>query len=116
LSETSYREMYHSEALEHVDIMNQALLKLEENPDIKEHLDLIFRSAHTIKGMAATMGYDQTKELCKNIENIFDKIRKKQLKLNSNLASVLFKCIDAIQQIGYQVEERDNFYDTVCMH
>src|SRR3989337_1298355 len=79
LSETSYREMYNSEALEHVD--------------------LIFRSAHTIKGMAATMGYDQTKELCKNIENVFDKIRKKQLKLNSNLASVLFKCIDAIQQM-----------------
>src|SRR3990170_3450111 len=81
LSETSYREMYHSEALEHVDIMNQALLKLEESPDIKEHVDLIFRSAHTIKGMAATMGYDQTKELCKNIENVFDKIRKKQLML-----------------------------------
>src|SRR3972149_6169762 len=99
LSETSYREMYHSEALEHVDIMNQALLKLEESPDNKEHVDLIFRSAHTIKGMAATMGYDQTKELCKNIENVFDKIRKKQLKLNSNLASVLFKCIDAIQQM-----------------
>jgi len=99
LSETSYREMYHSEALEHVDIMNQALLKLEESPDIKEHIDLIFRSAHTIKGMAATMGYDQTKELCKNIENVFDKIRKKQLKLNSNLASVLFKCIDTIQQM-----------------
>ena len=99
MSETSYREMYHSEALEHVDIMNQALLKLEENPDIKEHVDLIFRSAHTIKGMAATMGYDQTKELCKNIENVFDKIRKKQLKLNSSLASILFKCIDAIQQM-----------------
>jgi two-component system, chemotaxis family, sensor kinase CheA len=99
LSETSYREMYHSEALEHVDIMNQALLKLEENPDVKEHIDLIFRSAHTIKGMAATMGYVQTKELCKNIENVFEKIRKKQLKLNSNLASVLFKCIDALQQM-----------------
>lgn len=99
MSETSYREMYHSEALEHIDIMNQALLKLEENPDVKEHIDLIFRSAHTIKGMAATMGYNQTKELCKNIENIFEKIRKKQLKLNSNLASVLFKCIDALQQM-----------------
>ena len=99
MSDANYREMYHSEALEHVDIMYQALLKLEENPDIAEHVDLIFRSAHTIKGMAATMGYEQTKELCKNIENVFDKIRKKQLKLNSNHASVLFKCIDAIQQM-----------------
>jgi two-component system chemotaxis sensor kinase CheA len=91
--------MYLTEALEHVEIMNQALLKLEEEPDVKEHLDLIFRSAHTIKGMAATMGYEQTKDLCKNIENIFDGIRKKQQKLSHNLASSLFKCLDALQQM-----------------
>ena len=91
--------MYLTEALEHVEIMNQALLKLEEEPEVKEHLDLIFRSAHTIKGMAATMGYDQTKDLCKNIENIFDGIRKKQQKLSHNLASALFKCLDALQQM-----------------
>lgn len=99
MPETNYREMYLSEALEHIDIMNQALLKLEENPDVKEHLDLIFRSAHTIKGMAATMGYEQTKELCKNIENVFDELRKKQATLTPNLASALFKCIDALQQM-----------------
>jgi two-component system chemotaxis sensor kinase CheA len=91
--------MYVTEALEHVDIMNQALLKLEDEPEVKEHLDLIFRSAHTIKGMAATMGYEQTKDLCKNIENIFDGIRKKQEKLSHNLASALFKCLDALQQL-----------------
>lgn len=99
MPETNYREMYLSEALEHIDIMNQALLKLEENPDVKEHLDLIFRSAHTIKGMAATMGYEQTKELCKNIENVFDELRKKQTTLTPNLASALFKCLDALQQM-----------------
>ena len=91
--------MYVTEALEHVDIMNQALLKLEEEPDVKDHLDLVFRSAHTIKGMAATMGYEQTKDLCKNIENIFDGIRKKQQKLSNNLASALFKCLDVLQQM-----------------
>ena len=99
MSENNYREMYLTEALEHVDIMNQALLKLEEQPDVKDHLDLIFRSAHTIKGMAATMGYEQTKDLCKNIENIFDAIRNKKQKLSSNLASALFKCIDVLQQM-----------------
>ena len=91
--------MYVTEALEHVDIMNQALLKLEEEPEVKEHVDLIFRSAHTIKGMAATMGYEQTKDLCKNIENIFDGIRKKQEKLSHELASALFKCLDTLQQM-----------------
>jgi two-component system, chemotaxis family, sensor kinase CheA len=99
LPENNYQEMYHSEGLEHIEIMNQALLKLEENPASKEHIDLIFRSAHTIKGMAATMGYVQTKELCKNIENIFDKIRKKQKDLTPQLATAIFKCIDTLHQM-----------------
>jgi two-component system chemotaxis sensor kinase CheA len=91
--------MYNSEALEHIEIMNQALLKLEEKPKSKEHIDLIFRSAHTIKGMAATMGYIQTKDLCKNIENIFDEIRKKQKDLTPQLATAIFKCIDSLHQM-----------------
>jgi len=99
LPEINYQEMYVSEALEHVEIMNQALLKLEEKPKSKEHIDLIFRSAHTIKGMAATMGYIQTKDLCKNIENIFDEIRKKQKDLTPQLATAIFKCIDSLHQM-----------------
>lgn len=99
MPENNYREMYVSEALEHVEIINEALLKLEEEPEVKEHIDLIFRSAHTIKGMSATMGYEQTKELCKNIENIFDKIRKGESKASSNLVTAIFKCMDVLQQI-----------------
>ncbi len=99
MPETNYQEMYLSEALEHIEIMNQALLKLEEKPKSKEYIDLIFRSAHTIKGMAATMGYIQTKELCKNIENIFDEIRKKQKEMTPQLATAIFKCIDSLHQM-----------------
>jgi len=99
LSDNNYREMYVSEALEHVDILNDALLKLEKEPHIKEHVDVIFRSAHTIKGMAATMGYDITKVLCQNIENIFDNVRKGESKVTQNLASALFKCLDLLQQL-----------------
>lgn len=91
--------MYVSEALEHVETVNETLLKLEEEPEKREYLDLIFRSAHTVKGMSATMGYDDTRELCKNIENIFDNIRKGQEKLTPNLASALFKCIDLLREM-----------------
>lgn len=91
--------MYVAEALEHVETINEALLKLEEEPEKREYLDLIFRSAHTIKGMSATMGYDDTRELCKNIENIFDNIRKGKEKLAPNLASALFKCIDLLREM-----------------
>ena len=106
MSDNNYQEMYQSEALEHVEIMNNALLTLEEKPNSKEHLDLIFRSAHTIKGMAATMGYEQTKVLCKNIENIFDKIRKKESELTPQLASVIFKGIDSLQQMINDLEKK----------
>ncbi|MEM2159710.1 MAG: chemotaxis protein CheA [Candidatus Nitrosotenuis sp.] len=99
MSQNSYREMYVSEALEHVETINETLLKLEEEPEKREYLDLIFRSAHTVKGMSATMGYDDTRELCKNIENIFDNIRKGQEKLTPNLASALFKCIDLLREM-----------------
>lgn len=91
--------MYVTEALEHVDTINEALLKLEKDPKNSEQLNLIFRSAHTLKGMAGTMGYNQTKELCRNIENVFDKIRKKESELSQDLVSVLFKCIDTLQNM-----------------
>lgn len=99
MSQSSYRDMYVAEALEHVETINEALLKLEEEPEKREYLDLIFRSAHTIKGMSATMGYDDTRELCKNIENIFDNIRKDKEKLVPNLASAIFKCIDLLREM-----------------
>ena len=90
MSDNNYREMYVSEALEHVEIINEALLKLEEEPNVKEHVDLIFRSAHTVKGMAATMGYDQTKDLCKHIENIFDKRLNENRQKNKIFYSIIF--------------------------
>lgn len=99
MSDNNYREMYVSEALEHVELMNQTLLQLEEKPDDRSYLDQVFRSAHTIKGMASTMGYDDTRELCKNIENIFDNIRNGAEKLTHPLSSALFTCIDLLEQM-----------------
>ena len=99
MSDNNYREMYVSEALEHVEMINQTLLQLEEKPDNRSYLDQVFRSAHTIKGMASTMGYDDTRELCKNIENIFDNIRNGTEKLTHNLTSALFACVDLLQQM-----------------
>jgi two-component system chemotaxis sensor kinase CheA len=96
---SAYRDLFVQEAREHVQYLNQSLLKLEEDPKSKEHLDAAFRSAHTVKGMAATMGYDQIKELCKAVEELFDKFRKGEEKISSDVASYLFKCFDAIQQM-----------------
>ncbi len=97
--ENDYREMYVSEGLEQIEIINNALLKLETEPDESEHIDSIFRSIHSLKGMAATMDYEQTRELCKNIEDTFDDLRKGRSKLSLDLTTALFKCIDALQQM-----------------
>ena len=91
--------MYVSEATEHIELMNQTLLQLEDNPTNRSYLDQVFRSAHTIKGMASTMSYNDTSELCKNIENIFDEIRKGEKQLTHDLSSALFVCIDLLQQM-----------------
>jgi len=96
---SQYREMFVSESLEHIETMNQALLKLEQEPSVKEHIDLVFRAAHTVKGMSATMGYDQIRELCKSIEDEFEKFRKGQEKPTSALISTIFKRIDLLQQL-----------------
>ena len=100
MSENSkYREMFVQEALEHVESLNQHLLKYEEEPNVKEHVDILFRSAHTLKGMAATMQYDQIREICKAIEGIFDKFRKGETSITVELGNVIFLGIDHLRQL-----------------
>ncbi|MDE1819056.1 MAG: chemotaxis protein CheA [Thaumarchaeota archaeon] len=100
MSENSkYREMFVQEALEHVESLNQHLLKFEEEPNVKEHVDVLFRSAHTIKGMAATMGYDQIRKICITIEEIFDKFRKGEETITPELGNVIFYGIDILKQL-----------------
>lgn len=97
--ENDYREMYVSEGLELIDTINKSLLKLEEDPDASEYIDSVFRYVHSLKGMAATMDYEQTRALCYNIENTLDDLRKKRVKISNELLNALFKCIDALQQM-----------------
>lgn len=105
---SAYRDLFVQEANEHVQNLNQSLLKLEEEPGNREYLDAAFRSAHTLKGMAATMGYDQIKQLCKAVEELFDGFRKGERALTSAVASYLFKCFDAMQQMvsdeGFKID------------
>ena len=94
-----YRELFVQEALEHVENLNRHLLKYEEEPNVKDHVDILFRSAHTLKGMAATMGYDQIREICKTIEEIFDEFRKGDSTITTELGNVIFFGIDYLKQL-----------------
>lgn len=103
---SQYRDMFVQEAREHVQSLNEFLLNLEREPAQKEHVNTLFRSAHSLKGMAATMGYDQIKQLCIAIEEIFEKLRKDEHGLSSDLASALFKCFDALQEMVDDEEKK----------
>jgi two-component system, chemotaxis family, sensor kinase CheA len=100
---SQYREMFISEAQEHLQEMNKSLLELEKTPGNVELLNNIFRNSHTLKGMAATMGYDNITRLSHQMEDVLDKLRKGETKVNPDIINVLFECFDSLQQLVNEV-------------
>ncbi|HMM21582.1 MAG TPA: chemotaxis protein CheA [Selenomonadales bacterium] len=101
-----YMGMFLEESREHLQTLNRCLLDLEHDPRNLSVLDEIFRSAHTIKGMSATMGFTSIAELTHEMENILDLLRKEQLKANSAIVDTLFKCLDQLEQLVESVAEQ----------
>ncbi len=94
-----YKEMFAVESAEHLQSMNEALLSLEKDPANSETINVMFRAAHTLKGMSATMGYTNIKELTHNMENLMDRVRKNEIKLDSSAIDVLFECLDTLEKM-----------------
>lgn len=93
-----YMGMFLEESREHLQTLNSCLLSLENDPRNLSVLDEIFRSAHTIKGMSATMGFTAIAELTHEMENVLDLLRKGQLEATQNIIDTLFKCLDTLEQ------------------
>lgn len=94
-----YMEMFLEESREHLQSLNDGLLGLENDPEDLSILNEIFRNAHTIKGMSATMGFTKIAELTHDMENVLDLLRKEQLKVTSEIIDTIFKCIDNLEQM-----------------
>lgn len=94
-----YKEMFAVESAEHLQSMNEALLSLEKDSANSETINVMFRAAHTLKGMSATMGYTNIKELTHNMENLMDRVRKNEIKLDSSAIDVLFECLDTLEKM-----------------
>ncbi|NJD53752.1 MAG: chemotaxis protein CheA [Candidatus Methanoperedens sp.] len=94
-----YKEMFAVESEEHLQSMNDALLSLEKDPANSETINVMFRAAHTLKGMSATMGYVNIKELTHNMENLMDRVRKNEIELDSSAIDVLFECLDTLEKM-----------------
>lgn len=94
-----YMEMFLEESREHLQSLNDGLLGLENDPEDLSILNDIFRNAHTIKGMSATMGFTKIAELTHDMENVLDLLRKEQLKVSEDIVDKIFKCIDYLEQM-----------------
>ena len=103
-----YMEMFLEESREHLQSLNDCLLELEHNPEDAAVLNEIFRSAHTIKGMSATMGFTEIAELTHEMENVLDLLRKEQLKADEDIVDTIFKCVDTLEQMIENVAGGEN--------
>ncbi|MFW5962504.1 MAG: chemotaxis protein CheW [bacterium] len=95
-SNSQYLQMFLDESNEYVQLLNENVLALEENPNNEEMINAIFRAAHSLKGMSATMGFDMLTNLTHKIENILDKVRNKELQIDVDIIQFLFNGLDYI--------------------
>lgn len=94
---SQYLEIFIDETKEHLQSLNEQLLILEKEPENEDTINEIFRSAHSLKGMAGTMGYKRMQRLTHDMENVFSEIRAGKMKVKAELVDVLFKGLDALE-------------------
>lgn len=96
---SQYLEVFIEESREHIQSCNENLLKLENDPDNLELVNEIFRSAHTLKGMSATMGFEDMANLTHQMENVLDGVRNGKYKFSSELLDIIFMAIDHLESM-----------------
>lgn len=94
---SQYLEIFIDETKEHLQSLNEQLLILEKEPENTETINEIFRAAHSLKGMAGTMGYKRMQRLTHDMENVFSEIRNGKMTVQANLVDVLFRGLDALE-------------------
>lgn len=94
---SQYLEIFIDETKENIQGLSDHIMELEKEPDNMDTVNEIFRAAHTLKGMAGTMGYTRMQKLTHNMENVFSEIRNGTMKATAGVIDVVFQCIDAIE-------------------
>lgn len=100
-----YLEMFIEESKEHLQACSEHLLELEKNPEDLTIVGEIFRSAHTLKGMAATMGFEDLADLTHKMENILDAIRNSKIKVNAEILDVVFESVDHLEEMVFNIAD-----------
>lgn len=102
---TIYRSLFFEETDDHLEQLNNNVLALENDPSDLNLLNEIFRSAHTLKGMAATMGYDVMTELTHKMENILEEFKTGELEITREYISLIFSCLDRLSILVEDLRE-----------
>ncbi|GAB7028161.1 chemotaxis protein CheA [Geotalea toluenoxydans] len=92
-----YRELFVTESREHLRAIGNHILSLEGDPGDRSTLDALFRAAHSIKGMAASMGYGDISELAHKLEDLMDRLRKGALVFDSLAADLFLEGADLLE-------------------
>lgn len=101
---SQYLGVFLDEAKEHIQTLNDAIMTLEDDPTNEDCVNEIFRAAHSMKGMAGTMGYKRMQQLTHDMEDVFSDVRNGTLKVDTHMTDTLFKCLDAVQEYVDNIE------------
>ncbi len=102
---SQYLEIFLDETDEHLQNLNTQILQLEQEPDNMDTINEIFRAAHSLKGMAGTMGYKRMQTLTHDMENVFSEVRNGNIKVKAEMIDVLFQCLDALDEYNANIRE-----------
>ena len=102
---SQYLEIFLDETNEHLQNLNTQILSLEQEPDNEDTINEIFRAAHSLKGMAGTMGYKRMQNLTHDMENVFSEVRNGNITVKANMIDVLFQCLDALEEYTTNIRE-----------
>ncbi|MBF2568793.1 chemotaxis protein CheA [Listeria welshimeri] len=101
---TNMLDLFIEEASEHLQALNDNLLKLEKEPTNGQLVSEIFRSAHTFKGMSATMGFQQVADLTHAMENVLDEVRNNRLAVTEHLVDIIFTCTSHLETMVSDIQ------------
>ena len=102
---SQYLEIFMDETKEHLQNLNTQILELEQDPENMDTINEIFRAAHSLKGMAGTMGFKRMQNLTHDMENVFSEVRSGNIKVQPDMIDVLFQCLDALDEYSNNIQE-----------
>ncbi|MBE5875383.1 MAG: chemotaxis protein CheA [Lachnospiraceae bacterium] len=102
---SQYLEIFLDETKEHLQNLNTQILDLEQDPENMDTINEIFRAAHSLKGMAGTMGFKRLQALTHDMENVFSEVRNGTIKVQPEMIDILFQCLDALEEYVGNIQQ-----------